>query len=146
MMGRIGEQVREEQGLAYYASTSLDAGLGPGPWAIVAAVAPDNVDRTIEAVLAEVERLQNEPVGDREFADNVAYIIDSMPLRLEGKEGIAAQIANMEMYQLGLDYLRRFPGEIEALTPEDVMAAAHNYMNPDAYILSIAGPLQREEP
>jgi zinc protease len=140
MMGRIGEQVRDKLGLAYYAYTSLDAGLGPGPWAAIAGVAPENVERAIEAILDEVRRLREEPVEDEELADNKAYIIGSMPLRLEGKEELAGQIANVELYQLGLDYLQRLPATIEALTAQDVMQVAQALTNPAAYVLSMAGP------
>jgi zinc protease len=142
MMGRIGEHLRNEQGLAYYAYTSLDAGLGPGPWTVRAGVAPDDVERAIETILFQVRRLQREPVGQEELSDNKSFIIGSLPLDLEGNEEVAAQIASLELYQLGLDYLRRFPGLIEALTSEDLMAAAQRYLNPDAYVLSVAGPPQ----
>jgi zinc protease len=145
MMGRVGDYVRDQQGLAYYAYTSLDAGVGPGPWAAIAGVAPQNVDRAVEAILEQIRRLQREPAGAEELADSKAYIVDSLPLRLEGKEGVAAQIAHMELYGLGLDYLQRFPALIEALTAEDVMAVARAYMDPDAYVLSIAGPPEAEE-
>ncbi len=140
MMGRIGDHVRDEQGLAYYAYTSLEAGLGPGPWSATAGVAPGNVDRAIASILAEVQRMQSEPVGDEELADNKAYVIGSLPLRLEGNEGIAANIAHMEMYHLGMDYLRRFPALIDAVTAEDIVAVVNRYMNPDVYVLSVAGP------
>ncbi len=142
MMGRIGEHLRNEQGLAYYAYTSLDTGLGPGPWTVRAGVAPDDVERAIETILFQVRRLQREPVGQEELSDNKSFIIGSLPLDLEGNEEVAAQIASLELYQLGLDYLRRFPGLIEALTPEDLMATAQRYLNPDAYVLSVAGPPQ----
>lgn len=140
MMGRIGEQVRDKLGLAYYAYTSLDAGLGPGPWAAMAGVAPENVDRTIEAILDQAVRLCEEPVDGQELADNKAYIIGSAPLRLEGKEELAGQIANMELYQLGLDYLQRLSATIEALTAQDVMEVAQKLIHPSAYVLSVAGP------
>jgi zinc protease len=140
MAGRIGERVREQQGLAYYAYTGLDAGIGPGPWAAVAGVAPENVDHAIEAILDEVQRLRDEPVGEQELEDNKTYIVDSMPLRLEGNEGIAAQIASMELYGLGFDYLQRFPGIIEAITAQDVTEAVLKYIDPEAFVLSVAGP------
>ena len=35
MMGRIGEVVREQAGLAYYAYSSLSGGFGPGPWMLL---------------------------------------------------------------------------------------------------------------
>ena len=145
MMGRIGDYVRDEQGLAYYAYTSLHAGQGPGPWAAVAGVAPENVEEAVEAILYQVRRLQQEPVGEQELADNKAYLVGSLPLRLEAKESVAGQIAHMEMYQLGLDYLQRFPALIEALTADDIMAVSAKYMRPEAYVLSIAGPDGGEE-
>jgi zinc protease len=140
MMGRLGKHVRDEQGLAYYVHTTLEAGLGAGPWAILAGVAPEHVEQAIAAVLEQVSRLREEPVNDEELADNKAYLIGSMPLGLEGNEGIAAQIAQMELYDLGLDYMQRLPGLIEAITVEDVQAAAQRYLRPHEYVLSIAGP------
>ncbi len=140
MMGRIGQHVREEQGLAYYAYTSLDAGIGPGPWIAVAGVAPENVEPAVEAMMAQALRMRTELVEEQELADNKAYIVDSLPLRLEGNEGIAAQIVTMELFELGLDYLRRFPGIIESITAEDIRAIAERVMVPEAYVLSVAGP------
>ena len=40
LMGRIGDVVREKAGLAYYAGSSLSAGLGPGSWEVGAGVNP----------------------------------------------------------------------------------------------------------
>ncbi len=45
MMGRIGESVRENAGLAYYASTGLNAWIEGGSWEIAAGVDPDNLKR-----------------------------------------------------------------------------------------------------
>ena len=145
MMGRIGDNVRDRQGLAYYAYTSLDAGWAPGPWAAVIGVAPENAERAVEAVLDEIRRIQRESVDADELSDNKAYIVGSMPLRLEGKESVALRIAHMELYDLGLNYLRRLPGQIEALTPQDVMNVTQHYMDTSAYVLSIAGPRAKEE-
>jgi zinc protease len=145
MMGRIGDRVRDELGLAYYVYTSLDAGLGPGPWAAIAGTAPENVEPAVEAILNEVRRIQHEPVDEGELADNKAYIVGSMPLRLEGKEGVASEIAHMELYGLGLDYLQRFPSLIEALTADDILEVTQEYLNPDAYVIATAGPPTGEE-
>ena len=50
MMGRIGDVVREKSGLAYYASSSLSAGIGPGSWEVSAGVNPKNVKKTIDLI------------------------------------------------------------------------------------------------
>ncbi|MBN1639909.1 MAG: insulinase family protein [Anaerolineae bacterium] len=145
MMGRIGQEVRDARGLAYWVHTSLEAGLGPGPWIAAAGVAPDDVDVAIEAILGEIQRLRDEPVGAEELADNKAYIADSLPLRLEGNGGIASQIAAMELFGLGLDYLQRFPALLQAVTAEDVQAVTRRLIDPERYVLSVAGPPLKEE-
>ncbi len=99
----------------------------------------------MEAILNQVRRIQQGPLDEEELADNKAYIVGSMPLRLEAKEGAAAQIAGMELYQLGLDYLQRLPSLIEALSAEDIMAVTQEYMDSDAYVISVAGPPEEEE-
>jgi zinc protease len=145
MMGRLGQHIREEAGLAYYCYSHLEAGIGPGPWAVVAGVAPEDVDRAIEAILEQVGRLRMEPVELEELSDNKTYIIDSLPLRLEGNESIAAQIANMELFQLGFDYLQRFPALVSALSADDVRAVAQRLTDPQTYVLSVAGPETEQE-
>lgn len=144
MMGRIGDHVRDEKGLAYYSYTSLDAGLEPGPWSAIAGVAPENVQAATDAILDEIKRIGQEPVSEEELADTKAFLIGSLPLRLEAKESIAAQIAHMQVYELGLDYLQHYPQQIEAVTAQDVIDVTNKYLNPDAYVISVAGPPEKE--
>jgi zinc protease len=140
MYGRIGAEVREKHGMAYYSYSRIDGGLGPGAWRIVAGVDPANVNQTVEAIRGEIRRITTEPVSDNELADNKANFIGRLPLQLESNEGVAGAIMGMERYQLGLDYLRRYAELINAVTAEETLAAAQRYLNPDVYALAIAGP------
>lgn len=144
MMGRIGDYVRDEKGLAYYSYTTLDAGLEAGPWSAIAGVAPENVEAATGAILEEIVRIRREPVGEEELADAQAFLIGSLPLRLEAKESVAAQIAHMQVHQLGLDYLHHYPQHIKAVTAQDVMDVTKKYLDPDAYAISVAGPPEKE--
>jgi zinc protease len=92
MMGRLGDSVRDEQGLAYYVYSSLQAGLGAGPWVAIAGVSPASVDRAIDGILEQVQRLRTEPVPAGELADSQAFLTGSMPLRLETNEGLAGTL------------------------------------------------------
>jgi len=140
MMGRLGDHVRDELGLAYYVFSRLEAGLGAGPWAVIAGVNPRNVDRAVAAILDEIRRLRETPVSDEELNDSKAYLIGSLPLQLETNEGVATAILDMELYQLGLDYLQRYEGLVRAITTEDVQRVARMYLDPESYALAIAGP------
>ena len=139
-MGRLGENVRDEQGLAYYAFSRMEAGLGPGPWMAVAGVNPQNVEQAVESILVELRRLRDTPVESDELDDVKAYLTGSLPILLETNEGVARSLLDMELYDLGLDYLQRYPGLIEAITAQEVQEAARTYLNPEAYALAIAGP------
>ncbi|MCB9422707.1 MAG: insulinase family protein [Ardenticatenaceae bacterium] len=140
MMGRIGQSVREEQGLAYYAYSRLNGGLGPSPWLASAGVAPDKVEQAVESIRAEINRIQTEPVDAEELADCQAYRTGSLPVSLETNSGLASILTDMELYDLGLDYLQRFPDLIRAITPERIQAAAQKYLSLTQMAIAIAGP------
>jgi zinc protease len=140
LMGRLGDKVREEQGLAYYSYSRVDGGHGPGPWYVVAGVNPINVEQAVASIRTEIKRLCQEPVSAEELADNQAFITGSLPLALETNEGVARSIIRMERYNLGLDYLQRYADLINEIAPERVQAAAQRWLDPDAYALAIAGP------
>ncbi len=140
LMGRLGQKVRDEQGLAYTSYSSLSGGPGPGPWRVVAGVDPGNVEQAIDSIRVEIRRISDELVGEDELRDSRAYLTGSMPLQLETNEGVARTILSMERYGLGLDYLERYEGLIDAVTAVRVRKVARRWLDPDVYALAIAGP------
>jgi zinc protease len=140
LYGRLGDSIREQEGLAYYSYSKLQGGLGPGPWRVIAGVNPAKVERAIEIIRTEIRRMVETPVTAEELADNKTFFKGSLPLSLETNEGVASHILLMELHGLGLDYLQRYADEVDAVTAEDVLAAARHYLAPDAYALAIAGP------
>ena len=139
MMGRIGQSVREEQGLAYYAYSRLQGGLGPAPWCAVAGVAPSAVEQAIQSILAEIKRMQDELVTAEELADNKAYRIGSLPMGLETNSGLADVISDIEFYDLGLDYLMTYPDKIEAISAEQIRDAAQTHLSTEQIGIAVAG-------
>jgi zinc protease len=144
MYGRIGDAVREAEGLAYYSMSSLSGGIGPGPWMVMAGVNPRNVMRAVELIRREIDRFTARRVKRDELDDSQASIIGRMPLQLESNEGVAGALMNLEMYRLGLDYYQRFPGLVRAVTTEQILEAARRYLHPDRLALALAGPVEEE--
>jgi zinc protease len=140
MMGRLGDSVRDDEGLAYYVYSQLEAGLGAGPWLTVAGVNPANVERAIEGILQQICRLREELVPKEELADSQSYLTGSMPLRLETNEGIGSTLLAIERYDLGYDYLQRFAELVNSVTVQDVHEMALKYLNPEIYAVAVAGP------
>jgi len=140
MMGRIGEVVREKSGLAYYASSSLSGGTGPGSWEVSAGVNPKNLKKAIELIEKELRRFVKSGVTKDELADSQANYIGRLPLSLESNSGVAGAILNMERHSLGLDYYQRYEGMVRGVTRADVLRAARKYIDPDRLVISTAGP------
>jgi zinc protease len=140
MMGRLGANVRERQGMAYYSYSRVSGDREPGTWVTVAGVNPANVSRARQAMIDEVKRLQDELVPADELEDCKSYLTGSVPLQLETNDGVASLLADIEWHGLGLDYLERYPKLINSLTAEQVQQVAQKYLRPDAYVFALAGP------
>jgi zinc protease len=139
MAGRIGEVVREKSGLAYYASSSLSAGIGPGAWDVSAGVNPANFQKARDLICKEIERFVDKEVTSEELADSQSNFIGRLPLSLESNAGVVNALLNIERFDLGLDYYRRYPDLVRAVTPEDVLETARKYLHPDKLAIAIAG-------
>ncbi len=139
MMGRLGEVVREKQGLAYYSYSTVDTARKGGVWLASAGVNSANVAQASESILAEFLRMAEEPVASHELADTQAYLTGALPLTLETNGGVASVLLDMELLGLGLDYLHRYPGLINEVSIEDVQQVCKQYLQPDNYALVVAG-------
>jgi zinc protease len=140
MMGRIGDVVREKSGLAYYAYSSLSAGLGPGSWEVSAGVNPQNVKKASDLIQDELKRFVQEGVTSDELADTKANFIGRLPLSLESNGGVANALLNIERHQLGLDYYHRYTDLINEVSAEDVLTTARKFIDPNRLVIAAAGP------
>jgi len=139
MMGRIGDSVREKSGLAYYASTSLNAWISAGSWEISAGINPANLERAIDLILDEVQRFTRDGVTAEELQDSKSNTIGRLPISLESNSGIARSILNIERFQLGLDYYQKYNDLIESVTGEQVVETARRHLDIDRFITVSAG-------
>jgi zinc protease len=140
MGGRLGDSIRERQGMAYYVYSSLDANVAPGPLMIRAGVSPANVARTVESIDAELTSLVTGGPTEQEVVESKQYLIGSLPRTLETNAGIAAFLQTMEFFGLGLDYDVRVPGLLRAVTRDEVHEAARRAVDPSRAAIVVAGP------
>lgn len=140
MMGRIGDVVREQAGLAYYASTSLNSWIVSGSWEVSAGVNPSNLNRAIDLITSEIRRFTRETVTAEELADSQSNYVGRLPLSLESNSGVSNALLNLERFQLGLDYYRTYPDLVRAVTVEEILAVAQKFLDADRLIVVSAGP------
>jgi zinc protease len=138
--GRLGDSIRERQGMAYYVFSALDANVVEGPLVIRAGVSPENVDRTIASIDAEIARLVSEGLTGQELNESRQYLVGSLPRTLETNAGIANFLQAAEFFGLGLDYDVRLPDLVAAVTADEVRAAAARVLDPSRATVVVAGP------
>lgn len=138
--GRLGDSIRERQGMAYYVFSALDANVIPGPLTIRAGVSPANVERALASIDEELTRFAADGPTDAEVAESQQYLIGSLPRTLETNAGIATFLQTVEFFGLGLDYDVRLPELLRAVTRDDVHEAARHILSPATATVVVAGP------
>ena len=138
--GRLADNIRERQGMAYYAFSSFDPTVGEGPLVVRAGVDPKNVERAIEAIDSEVRRLSEGGPTALEVEETRAYLIGSIPRLLETNYSIAEFLQSCEHFGFGLDYDRRLPALLESVTIDEIRSAAAEVLCPERAAIAIAGP------
>jgi zinc protease len=138
--GRLADNIRERQGMAYYAFSSFDPTVGEGPLVVRAGVDPKNVERAIEAIDTEVRQLGEGGPTPLEVEETRAYLIGSIPRLLETNYSIARFLQSCEQFGFGLDYDRRLPALLGSVTIDEIRSAAAEVLWPDRAAIAIAGP------
>jgi zinc protease len=121
---RLYLEVREKRGLAYGVSNSLvwldRTALLLGHTATRA----DATAQTIEIIEQEIRRLAEEGPTEDEFTKAKTYLTGAFALGLDTSNRIASQLVQMQTDNLGIDYIERRAGLIDAVTLADAKRVA----------------------
>lgn len=137
---RAGQVVRDVLGLAYYVFSSVSGTAGQGPWAVRMGVNPENVERAISVVFAELEKIRRGEIADDDLALARDKLVGELEVGRESPNGVAAMVLEAELFRLGDDHLERYPRALRAVTKDEVVAIATELLPTDRYALAIAGP------
>ncbi len=143
---RIPQRLRDELGLAYttFASITMTAGLDPGRFIAFIGTSPGNMQLAIEGLLQEIRRIIEEPVTSQELRDAKDYLTGSFVFAFESSSQIARFLVHAEVYNLGFDYVEKYPEYIRAVSIEDVSRVAKMYLNSENYTLVVVGPVAED--
>jgi zinc protease len=138
--GRLGDSIRERQGMAYYVFSAFEPNLGAGPLLVRAGVNPANVERAIASIDEELALLAHDGVTAKEFEESRTYLAASLPRMLETNAGIASFLLSCEQFGLGLDYDVRLRSLLDAVTIGQVNDLARRFLVPGRATIAVAGP------
>jgi zinc protease len=128
---RLTDEVRAKRGLTYDIYSNFDRYRLRGAFEVSTFTRTDSTMAAIQAIVEEMERMRTEKVSEKELSDTKSFYNGYYPLRFETPEQIAAQILDVEIYDLGEDYIKNYRKNMSAVTAEDVLRVAQKYLDPD---------------
>ena len=142
---RLYEEVREKRGLAYGVYSYLQP-LDHSAL-VVSGVATGNarVAESIEIIRAEWARMAAEGPTAEELENAQTFLTGSFPLRFDSTGALADILAGMQFEDLGIDYLERRNGYIEAITLEDARRVAGSLFKPEELTAVVVGQPENVE-
>jgi len=105
-------------------------------WA-VAASKNESVAETLEIIDQEMQRIVTDGISEKELSDTKTYLTGSYPLRFDINSKIANQMLGIQMENLGVDYVDKRNGLINAVTMDDLKRIAKRLIKPGNLIITV---------
>jgi predicted Zn-dependent peptidase len=137
---RIVRRVRSDEGLAYSAGSRFSRPvLYPGTFQAYFQTKHATAAFGTKIILDEIERIRTE-ICDSEAVENAkASFIGNIVNPFNSRRAIVNTFASDDYTGRPDDYWAHYEENIEAVTPEDVLAVAQKYLHPDRLVLLVVG-------
>ena len=138
---RIMENLREEKGLVYSVYSYFAAGRHAGHWRLILQTKNKSANEAIKEAIAEVKRIKEKGVSDKELQDAKDFITGNFATRFGSSGRIANYILAVEILGFSPGYADEYLKKIRAVTKEQILAAARKYIKLDESTLAVVGNL-----
>jgi zinc protease len=137
---RLYRELREKRGLVYSVHTYLLPLAQTALYMGGTATRADRADDTLALIQAETRRLaENGPDAD-ELAKAKSYLEGSYALNFDTSTKIAGQLVQIQLDDLGIDYIDRRNGLIQAVTLADVRRVAKQLLDGGLLVTVVGRP------
>jgi zinc protease len=136
---RLYREVRELRGLAYSVYTFLYTLENTGLFAGGVATRNDRAGESLAIIREEIRRMASEGPREEELNDAKRYLTGAYALRFETSGSIARQLVQIQLDELGIDYVNIRNDLIDALTIDDVRRAAQRLLDDGTLLVTLVG-------
>lgn len=142
--GYLFMNLREKHSFTYGAYSSLSGGEQIGRFNVYgsrggAAVNAAVTDSAVYQIFHEMNRIINEPVTEKSLKTAKTLLAGNFSRSLEQPSTLAGFAVNIDKYQLPEDYYKNFLKRLDAITIEDVQAAAQQFIKPENAWIVVTG-------
>lgn len=137
---RLFDEVREKRGLAYWAGSSLVTHKYADLLMLGTATRSSATDRTLKIIRDVVRGMADDGVTEKELEEAKRNIIGGYAINnLDSSSAIARTLVQLQIENLGIDYIDRREKLIAAVTREQVGRIAHDLLGAEPAVM-IVGP------
>ena len=138
---RLFSNVRSKKGLAYSVRGRIDSSFDyPGTFNVFMTTKTGTTAAGIDALLTEVRDIVDNPPTEKELSLAKDAILNSFVFNFDSPGKVLRQQIAYEFFGYPPDFLARYRGEIEKVTPADVARVAKKYIHRDQMAILVVGP------
>ena len=143
---RLLTRIRSDEGLAYSVGSSFGTGTYyDGVFRVAFQSRSETVARAASIVLDEIDQIRSEPVSEQELATSIASFVETFTRNFSSAAATASLFARDEYTGRDPEYLLRYRERISAVTVDDVLRVAQQYLRPDDLVMLVVGDLDTIE-
>ncbi len=142
---RLNQNLREEHGYTYGASSRFDMRGSAGPFFAAAGVQTDKTADALREFFKELEGIRK-PIPPDELEKAKSYLALLLPRTFETSGSVAGSLASIFIYGLPQDYFATYTDRIRAVTAADTERVAEKYVQPDKFAVVVVGDRKAIEP
>jgi zinc protease len=135
---RLNQNLREEHGYSYGASSRFDMRLSAGPFFAGAGVQTDKTAEALREFFTELTEI-GKPIPVDELNKATNYIAFGFPSNFETISDFSAQLEQLIVYGLPESYYADYVKNLQAVTAEAVQKAAATYIQPQRFLVVVVG-------
>ena len=139
---RLVEVVREEHGLAYSVYSYFSPLRETGVFAMGMQTKTEQTEQALSLLNQELKKYVENGPEKQELADSISNITGSFPLNIDSNSKMLGYIAMIGFYNLPMDYLDRFIGNVKSVDVKDINDALTRRIHPDSMVTVIVGKQQ----
>jgi zinc protease len=137
---RLNANIREEKGYSYGVNSNFAYGKGPGPFRTGGDIVTAKSDAALVEFMKELRGIiGSRPITDEELTTAKDALIQRLPGTFASVSSVNAAITTLWTQNLPDDYYQQYTKHISAITKEDVLRVAKQYVTVDNLAIVIVG-------
>lgn len=145
--GRLFQEIRSRQGLAYSVYASWSAALDhPGVWLMGGQTRSETTVPFIQSLLKELQRIRDEPITPEELAYAKDTVLNGFVFNFQNPAQTLSRLLRYDYFDYPLETLFQFRQQVEAVTIAEVQRVAKAHLQPDRLVTLIVGQESEIDP